>query len=106
MLWTGTLCVVLGFGSVLTQVGHSGQTGVKAHLLDLVCAGQEEVDDPVSDHAVWEALYDVVEGPPHVQAVTLLLLPWLNGDGLPVGGSVACGLPHCTTHLKHTHTMH
>lgn len=105
MLWTGTLCVVLGFGSVLTQVGHSGQTGVKAHLLDLVCAGQEEVDDPVRDYAVWKALDDVVEAPPHMQAVTLLL-PWLNGDGLPVGGSVASGLPHCTTHLKHTHTMH
>lgn len=79
-------------------MGHSGKPRVKADLLHFVRASHEEVDDPVGHHAVGEALDDVMETPPHVQAVAVVHA-WLNGDGLPVGGSVACCLAHGASYL-------
>lgn len=84
---------------ILTQVGHSGQPRVEAHLPHLVGPSHEEVDDAVGHHAVGEALDDVMEAPPHVQAVALVF-PRLDGDGLPVGGRVARGLAHGAAHLN------
>lgn len=82
----------------LTQVSHPGEARVKADLLDFVCASQEEVDDSIGHHAVGETLDDVVEAPPHVETVPLLL-PRLDGDGLPVGGGVARELSDSPSHL-------
>lgn len=50
----------------LTQVGHPGESWVKADLLDFVCASHEEVNDPVSHNTVGEALDDMMEPPSHV----------------------------------------
>lgn len=82
----------------LTQVGHPCQSGVKADLLDFVRAGQEEVDDAVGHNAVGESLDGVVEAPPHVKAVPVVLARF-NGDGLPVGGGVPCDLSDGPSHL-------
>ena len=82
----------------LTQVSHPGEARVEADLLDFVCASQEEVDDSVGHDAVGESLDAVVEAPPHVQTVPVVLPP-LNGDGLPVGGGVTRDLSDGPSHL-------
>lgn len=50
----------------LTQVCYSGKTWVESDLLDFLCSSQEEVNDPVGNHTVREALDDVIKPPPQV----------------------------------------
>lgn len=76
-----------------------GQAGVEAHLLHLVGTSQEEVDDPVSDDTVWEALDVVVIALADVNAVPLLT-PRLHADLLTERSGVAGDLPHSAPYLR------
>lgn len=87
-------------------MGDASQPGVEADLSHLVCPSQEKVDDAIGDHAVGEALDDMMETSSHVETVSILLSSFYR-DGLSVGGGVACSFTHSTAHLHvytHTHT--
>lgn len=87
-------------GAPLTQMCHPVEAWVKAHLAHFVCAGQEEVDHAVCDHAAWEANELVVEALLLPEAVPKAWGARLHTQQLPVGGSVARDLPHRAPYLQ------